>query len=344
MYWRIAGMSLPPITIANQVTIARMYATAPSKPVSLPKEELVPVAWPAALKGKAHPDAADEQQMRNRENDAKRDGQPVAIGVRRLDVDRDRIRHAPIISRAALAGSCARMRAMRIALSLAALGSLLAFGQPAPASIERGTLRLHYVQKPIGYERYEVAPDGDCPAEAPAARRRTCQADGRFRLHRSRRTRAAGRHAARQGRLHADLVPGEGQELSVRERRLRRTRRGQRRGGPRGRRRREPRDAAGAVLHGGRLRAVLGADAAASILEAARSASGVADRSRAADQRRLHRSARARGDSHRREGDHARALRHRRRRLGPGNAVARRTRIAGGGDHARRRPQLRGGA
>jgi imidazolonepropionase-like amidohydrolase len=53
------------------------------------------------------------------------------------------------------------MRAMRIALSLAALGSLLAFGQPAPASIERGTLRLHYVQKPIGYERYELAPDGD---------------------------------------------------------------------------------------------------------------------------------------------------------------------------------------
>ena len=53
------------------------------------------------------------------------------------------------------------MRAMRIVLSLAALGSLLAFGQPAPASIERGTLRLHYVQKPIGYERYEVTPDGD---------------------------------------------------------------------------------------------------------------------------------------------------------------------------------------
>ena len=44
------------------------------------------------------------------------------------------------------------------------------------------------------------------------------------------------------------------------------------------------------------------------------------------------------------QGDHARALRDRRRRLGPRNAVARRTRIAGGGDHARRRPQLRGGA
>ena len=50
---------------------------------------------------------------------------------------------------------------MRIALSVAALGSLLALGQPAPASIERGTLRLHYVQKPIGYERYEVTPDGE---------------------------------------------------------------------------------------------------------------------------------------------------------------------------------------
>src|SRR5262249_42205123 len=49
----------------------------------------------------------------------------------------------------------------RIALSLAALGSLLALGQPAPASIERGTLRLHYVQKPIGYERYEMTPEGD---------------------------------------------------------------------------------------------------------------------------------------------------------------------------------------
>src|SRR5256885_1743490 len=26
--------------------------------------------------------------------------------------------------------------------------------------VERGTLRLHYVQKPIGYERYEVTRDG----------------------------------------------------------------------------------------------------------------------------------------------------------------------------------------
>src|SRR4051812_3829170 len=26
--------------------------------------------------------------------------------------------------------------------------------------IERGTLRLHYVQKPIGYERYQIVHDG----------------------------------------------------------------------------------------------------------------------------------------------------------------------------------------
>jgi imidazolonepropionase-like amidohydrolase len=60
-----------------------------------------------------------------------------------------------------LIATCARMRAMRIVLSLAALGPLLALGQAAPASIERSTLRLHYVQKPIGYERYEIAPEGD---------------------------------------------------------------------------------------------------------------------------------------------------------------------------------------
>src|SRR3954465_2214478 len=30
-----------------------------------------------------------------------------------------------------------------------------------PDVLERGTLRLHYVQKPIGYERYEIARQGD---------------------------------------------------------------------------------------------------------------------------------------------------------------------------------------
>ena len=46
---------------------------------------------------------------------------------------------------------------MRIAWSAVLLGALLGFGQAAPAPIEHGTLRLYYVQKPIGYERYEIA-------------------------------------------------------------------------------------------------------------------------------------------------------------------------------------------
>jgi imidazolonepropionase-like amidohydrolase len=50
---------------------------------------------------------------------------------------------------------------MRIALSAVLLGAVLGLGQASPAAIERGTLRLFYVQKPIGYERYEIAPDLD---------------------------------------------------------------------------------------------------------------------------------------------------------------------------------------
>jgi imidazolonepropionase-like amidohydrolase len=54
------------------------------------------------------------------------------------------------------------IRAVRIILA-AALGAWLATEtvrlQPDP--VERGVLRLHYVQKPIGYERYQVVPDGD---------------------------------------------------------------------------------------------------------------------------------------------------------------------------------------
>ena len=44
---------------------------------------------------------------------------------------------------------------------MAALACVL-FGtaQTAPP-VEKGTLRLHYVQKPIGYERYELARDAD---------------------------------------------------------------------------------------------------------------------------------------------------------------------------------------
>jgi imidazolonepropionase-like amidohydrolase len=50
---------------------------------------------------------------------------------------------------------------MRLVLAAALVGALLGLGQPSSAPAERGTLRLHYVQKPIGHERYEIAPDAD---------------------------------------------------------------------------------------------------------------------------------------------------------------------------------------
>jgi imidazolonepropionase-like amidohydrolase len=34
-------------------------------------------------------------------------------------------------------------------------------GQPSSAAVEQATLRLHYVQKPIGYERYQIVRDGE---------------------------------------------------------------------------------------------------------------------------------------------------------------------------------------
>src|SRR2546421_6754067 len=47
-----------------------------------------------------------------------------------------------------------------IVLSLAAACLRLAQGS-VPVPIEQGVLRLHYVQKPIGYERYQIVRDGD---------------------------------------------------------------------------------------------------------------------------------------------------------------------------------------
>ena len=43
------------------------------------------------------------------------------------------------------------------------VAALAAFGlwQGSAGPIEKGTLRLHYVQKPIGYERYEIVRDSD---------------------------------------------------------------------------------------------------------------------------------------------------------------------------------------
>jgi imidazolonepropionase-like amidohydrolase len=51
------------------------------------------------------------------------------------------------------------MRDVRSILAAALVS--LAFALDAPEPLEHGTLRLHYVQKPIGYERYEVTRDGD---------------------------------------------------------------------------------------------------------------------------------------------------------------------------------------
>ena len=50
---------------------------------------------------------------------------------------------------------------MRIALASIFGAAFLGFVQVPPAPVEHGTLRLHYVQKPIGYERYDISHDGD---------------------------------------------------------------------------------------------------------------------------------------------------------------------------------------
>jgi imidazolonepropionase-like amidohydrolase len=55
------------------------------------------------------------------------------------------------------------LAAIGVALAADARSVHLSFGRPQGAQadrVERGTLRLHYVQKPIGYERYEVTRDG----------------------------------------------------------------------------------------------------------------------------------------------------------------------------------------
>ena len=54
----------------------------------------------------------------------------------------------------------AMMLGMR--LTVAAIGlALVGVVQQGADPVERGTLRLHYVQKPIGYERYEITRTGD---------------------------------------------------------------------------------------------------------------------------------------------------------------------------------------
>src|SRR5262245_6227662 len=49
---------------------------------------------------------------------------------------------------------------MRALLAILAVAMGMSTDQPS-TPIEQGTLRLHYVQKPIGYERYDLTRDGD---------------------------------------------------------------------------------------------------------------------------------------------------------------------------------------
>ena len=146
--------------------------------------------------------------------------------------------------------------------------------------VERGTLRLHYVQKPIGYERYQIGRQGDTL---------TLTSDfdftdrgGRVQLAATLRT---------QTDFTPDLVQGDGQELSLRQRRFRGPHRGQGRGCQGGWRRVARADGR-AVLHRRRVCAVRGADAAAALLEEPRPAACHPDRPRAPDERRLHRGSR----------------------------------------------------
>jgi imidazolonepropionase-like amidohydrolase len=53
------------------------------------------------------------------------------------------------------------IRDMRLGIVCAIAFGLAGLAQGPHPPAGRGTLRLHYVQKPIGYERYELLPDGD---------------------------------------------------------------------------------------------------------------------------------------------------------------------------------------
>src|SRR5438874_637692 len=48
---------------------------------------------------------------------------------------------------------------MRLVLASIFGATLVGLAQAPPAPAEHGTLRLHYVQKPIGYERYDITRD-----------------------------------------------------------------------------------------------------------------------------------------------------------------------------------------
>jgi cytosine/adenosine deaminase-related metal-dependent hydrolase len=66
---------------------------------------------------------------------------------------------------------------MRIFVSVIFAALALCGAQNTPP-VERGTLRLHYVQKPIGYERYEIAREMDAMQAATIVPARAMKLDG----------------------------------------------------------------------------------------------------------------------------------------------------------------------
>jgi hypothetical protein len=125
-------------------------------------------------------------------------------------------------------------------------------------AVERGTLRLHYLQKPIGQERYEIVRDGD-------GLRLTTDFDftdrgGRVQLAATLRTRAdyTPRSFQAKGKSYRFVNVDSDVTIDGREAHVRAD----------GREARVP--LPDTFLHGGRLRAVRRADAAAALLDAAR--------------------------------------------------------------------------
>src|SRR5581483_1466901 len=104
----------------------------------------------ARVDAEPHRDAesADEDDVRDREDDPERRREPIAARQLAIDGDGDGIRHR---------ADYAIMPRMRRTLVAAILTAAWTFPQAAPA--ERGTIRLHYVEKPIGVEHYDIARD-----------------------------------------------------------------------------------------------------------------------------------------------------------------------------------------
>src|SRR4051794_26130886 len=143
-------MCSPPIRIVTQLTIARIHATPPSSPVSLDSEVLSP---PPPVTARPRPTPPTRIRC------------GIASTIRNAAVKR--LRPVTVGSMATEIGygtaQCDMIRRMRLTLIAVAVGAVLAAQDAAPP-LERAALRLHYVQKPIGYERYTIVRDGDALA------------------------------------------------------------------------------------------------------------------------------------------------------------------------------------